>query len=167
MILYHGSNIEIPKIDLNKCRPYRDFGQGFYLTVYADQAKRMASRVVKIYGGVPVVNIYDYNESASGTLNIKIFENPGIDWAHFVMNNRNRHVADTASPMCNSDAKYDIVIGPVANDDMALLFRQFSEQLITLDMLAAGMEFHELTNQYSFHTEAAVATLGYTGVLDE
>ena len=32
MILYHGSNLEIDVIDLNKCRPNKDFGKGFYLT---------------------------------------------------------------------------------------------------------------------------------------
>ena len=25
MILYHGSNVEIEKIDLNKCRKFKDF----------------------------------------------------------------------------------------------------------------------------------------------
>ena len=30
MILYHGSNCEIEKIDLTMCKPYKDFGQ--YLT---------------------------------------------------------------------------------------------------------------------------------------
>lgn len=29
MKLYHGSNIEIEKIDLGICRPFKDFGQGF------------------------------------------------------------------------------------------------------------------------------------------
>lgn len=32
MILYHGSNVAIDKIDLNLCKPYKDFGRGFYLT---------------------------------------------------------------------------------------------------------------------------------------
>lgn len=45
MRLYHGSNIEISNIDLNKCRPYKDFGKGFYLTEIRDQAEKMASRV--------------------------------------------------------------------------------------------------------------------------
>jgi len=27
MILYHGSNCEIEKIDLAMCRPFKDFGQ--------------------------------------------------------------------------------------------------------------------------------------------
>lgn len=51
MRLYHGSNIEISNIDLNKCRPYKDFGKGFYLTEIRDQAEKMASRVARIYGG--------------------------------------------------------------------------------------------------------------------
>jgi len=32
MILYHGSYMEIKQIDLSKCEPYKDFGQGFYTT---------------------------------------------------------------------------------------------------------------------------------------
>lgn len=26
MILYHGSNCDIDKVDLSKCKPYKDFG---------------------------------------------------------------------------------------------------------------------------------------------
>ena len=33
MILFHGSNMEIGQIDLNLCRPYKDFGRGFYTDV--------------------------------------------------------------------------------------------------------------------------------------
>lgn len=36
MKLYHGSNMEIERIDLQMSRPNKDFGQGFYLT--ADRA---------------------------------------------------------------------------------------------------------------------------------
>lgn len=32
MILYHGSNLDIASINLNMCRPYKDFGKGFYLS---------------------------------------------------------------------------------------------------------------------------------------
>ncbi|MCD7737075.1 MAG: DUF3990 domain-containing protein [Lachnospiraceae bacterium] len=54
MILYHGSNVEIEKIDLDLCRPYKDFGRGFYLTTIESQAGKMALRTSKIYGGKPV-----------------------------------------------------------------------------------------------------------------
>lgn len=48
MILYHGSNIMIQNIDLNKCRPYKDFGKGFYCTTIRNQAELMAKRVAAI-----------------------------------------------------------------------------------------------------------------------
>jgi len=31
MILYHGSNIAIDTIDLQRSKPYKDFGRAFYL----------------------------------------------------------------------------------------------------------------------------------------
>lgn len=42
MILYHGSNVEIQKIDLSRTKPYKDFGRGFYLSADKHQAMRMA-----------------------------------------------------------------------------------------------------------------------------
>ena len=62
MRLYHGSNIVIDSINLAMCRPYKDFGQGFYLTDLEEQAEKMATRVSKIYGGFPVVNIYEIDD---------------------------------------------------------------------------------------------------------
>lgn len=41
MLLYHGGNIDIKEIDLAMCRPYKDFGKGFYLTVMKDQAEKI------------------------------------------------------------------------------------------------------------------------------
>ena len=46
MILYHGSNVAIEEIDLSLCKPYKDFGKGFYLTDIRSQADNMASRRV-------------------------------------------------------------------------------------------------------------------------
>ena len=38
MRLFHGSNMEIDKVDLSKCMPYKDFGCGFYTTLLEEQA---------------------------------------------------------------------------------------------------------------------------------
>ena len=46
MILYHGSNTDIEQIDLKAGIPYKDFGQGFYLTPDIETAKRMAQKKV-------------------------------------------------------------------------------------------------------------------------
>ena len=51
MLLYHGSNTDIKAINPAMCRPYKDFGQGFYLTAMEEQAKKMADRVARIMVG--------------------------------------------------------------------------------------------------------------------
>ncbi|MDR0916485.1 MAG: DUF3990 domain-containing protein [Oscillospiraceae bacterium] len=163
MKLYHGSNTEIFTIDLSKCKPYKDFGTGFYLTTLPSQAERMAARTARIFGGEPIVTRFEYSGNTDG-LSVKHFPKPSEDWAHFVINNRNRNFADFSSPDCNHDAKYDIVIGAVANDDLVLLFRQFENGLIGIDTLKNEMIYKELTDQYSFHTERALALLKSEGV---
>ena len=40
MRLYYGSNIVIDNINLAMCRPYKDFGRGFYLTDIEEEAKK-------------------------------------------------------------------------------------------------------------------------------
>lgn len=62
MLLYHGSNTDIKSISLAMCRPYKNFGRGFYLTELKDQALKMANRVSRIYGGHSIVNIYEIND---------------------------------------------------------------------------------------------------------
>ena len=62
------------------------------------------------------------------------------------------------------DNKYDIVIGPIADDDMALLFRQYENGMITFENMLSGMIYKKTTNQYSFHTEKAIALLKKVGV---
>lgn len=90
MRLYHGSNIVIKQIDLSKCRPYKDFGQGFYLTAIKEQAEQMARRTSAIYGGEPVVTAFEFDETALSTLSVKTFEDPSEEWALFVLANRSR-----------------------------------------------------------------------------
>ncbi len=169
MILYHGSNIEIESIDLSKCRPNKDFGKGFYLTSMQEQAENMARRTVKIYGGVPCVTVFSFDEQRlnGNDLKIKQFDTPSKEWTLFVINNRNRNFQNIASSECNSDNKYDLVYGPVANDDLALLFRQLVSGFISVENLVKEMDYKTLTNQYSFHTQNAVKYLIKTGCLHE
>ena len=156
--LYHGSNVVIETIDLQKTKPYKDFGRGFYLTTIKEQAEKMGQRVSRIYGGTPYVTEYVFYDEKmrERELNVKFFDRPSKEWALFVINNRNRDYRNFSDLECNHDRKYDLVIGPVADDDLALLFRQFSGGLINADVLVEAMKFKKLTNQYSFHTERAL-----------
>ena len=166
MRLYHGSNIVIDSINLAMCRPYKDFGRGFYLTDIREQAEKMAIRVSKIYGGSPVVNIFEIQDDFRkiDDINVKDF---GLEtteeWAKFVMNNRNRTFTDVKNILCNKDNKYDIVIGPVADDNMALLFRQYENEIIDFATLLKGMIYKKTSSQYSFHTEKSIKLLRKVG----
>ena len=162
MRLYHGSNVVIESINLAMCRPYKDFGKGFYVTDIEEQAKQMANRVSRIYGGSPVVNTFEIQGDFRKMSDIKIIDF-GIqtteEWAKFVMNNRNRTFTDEANTLCNKDNKYDIVIGPVADDNMALLFRQYENEIIDFETLLKGMIYKKTSSQYSFHTEKGIRLL--------
>lgn len=161
MILYHGSNTKIDEIDLSKCRKYKDFGQGFYCTTIKKQAEFMAERVVKREGGIKIINAFELDESIfyDKELNIKKFDIPSREWATFILNNRDRNFKHIGSKECNTDNKYDLVIGPVANDDIIVLFRTFVNGLIDIDTLIKELTYKELTDQYSFHTRKVLKYL--------
>ena len=154
MRLYHGSNSKIKNIDLAKCKPYKDFGQGFYLTEIEEQASQMARRTASIYGGSAVVTQFEFDETAlsDSTLSIKRFEEPNEEWALFVMANRSR---ERQHPV----HEYDIVIGPVADDTIATLFRNFDDGIIDLPMLVKGLKYKKISSQYLFLTHKSVAYL--------
>ena len=162
MRLFHGSNVLIDSINLAMCRPYKDFGRAFYLTDLEEEAEKMAVRVSRIYGGTPVVNSFEIDDDfrKNSDLQIKDFgEQTTEEWAKFVMNNRSRVYTDEKNILCNKDNKYDIVIGPVADDNMALLFRQYENEIIDFATLLRGMIYKKTSSQYSFHTEKSIMLL--------
>lgn len=170
MKLYHGSNIEINKVDLAKCMPNKDFGSGFYTTMLEEQAWRMAQRRARIDGGNPVVTIYEVPDNLTeiSELNCRVFgDNPTIEWAIFIKNNRDRNFMNFESLECNLDNKYDVVVGPVANDTVGLLIRQFSRGTINEEYLRKEFNYGKLTNQYTFHTDRALKYLKKVGVMHD
>jgi hypothetical protein len=170
MILYHGSNTEIDHIDLSKCRPYRDFGKGFYTTIMKDQAWNMANRTVRMYRtGKPCIMEFSFDDDLLMDLSfaIKRFEDPCDEWAEFVVNNRDHEYKNIESPTCNSDNKYDIVIGPVANDRMTALFDLYLSDGLSQAALTAELTYKKLSNQVSFHTKRIISNVIKTGVFYE
>lgn len=163
MRLFHGSNVAFKVPDLSVCRPNKDFGRGFYLSPDESAAQRMAVRTVRRFGGSPFVMVFEFDESRLDGIPVKRFSEPTIDWAMFVMANRR---PDAPSGDHNRDNRYDLVVGPVANDNLALLFRQFALGLVSVEMLVREMQFKHLTRQYSFHTPAALAALRFVGISD-
>lgn len=168
MKLFHGSNVGIDRVDLSKCMPHKDFGCGFYTTLLEEQAWRMAERRARIDGGSPVVTVYEVPDDLTDRVDLKcrVFpDNPTIEWAIFIRNNRDRKFKEITSSECNLDCKYDVVVGPVANDTVGLLLRQFSRGTIDAEYMKHEFDFGKLTNQYTFHTEKALSYLRKVGVM--
>jgi hypothetical protein len=153
MTLYHGTNVDFDLIDIEKSNPYKDFGKGFYLTDIKEQAERMALRKVKFFGGVPVIQVYDFDEGdlQRENLKVKFFSKPSEEWAVFIHNNRNRTL--------DFRHDYDVVIGQIANDGVAYLLGRYEEGTITLPELVRGLEYKQLNNQYFFGTQKALDLL--------
>jgi len=113
MIIYHGSYMEIVEVDLSKSVPNKDFGRGFYTTKIREQAEIWARRRGEHHGTPGFVSDFDFNENAFFDSNYKTLRFSGYmeEWLDFVVSNRNRK---TAAPVHD----YDIVEGPVADDDV-------------------------------------------------
>lgn len=152
MILYHGSNMTIDTIDLEKSKPNKDFGKGFYLSESETQAMDMATFKSMQLGGDPVVTKFEFDKSTmlSTDLRIKVFENYSEEWADFVFANREG----------NEIEKYDIVYGPIANDKIGLQIRKLKDGTIDKAEFLNRLKYMEgVTYQYFFGTEAAIKHL--------
>lgn len=155
MILYHGSNVDIESIDLSRSSVGKDFGGGFYLTASKEQAERMGRRRARLYGGEMVVSSFEFDEKAAreAGMNIKVFESYSKEWADFILANRKN---DTRTQI----HVFDIVHGPIANDDVGYQIRRLLAGLITIETFLNELKFKEgVTYQYFFATERSVQFL--------
>ena len=152
MILYHGSNMTIERIDLDKSKPNKDFGKGFYLSESETQALEMAAFKTSLLGGAPVVTKFQFDESVmqSTDLRIKVFKEYSEEWADFVFANREG----------NDVERYDIVYGPIANDKIGLQIRKLKDGSIDKAEFLNRLKYMKcVTYQYLFGSERAVKYL--------
>lgn len=157
MRLYHGSDTVIMKIDLDKSRPYKDFGKGFYLSADYSQALDMAKQRAKQRPGIGAitVNCFEFDESVmtSGELKVKVWDDYCIEWAEFVIRNRNRKL-----PYPCHD--YDIVYGPIADDGVTFQIRRYESGYLTIEQLVSELKYAGgITFQYFFANEKAISKL--------
>lgn len=137
MIVYHGSNQILEKPDVRFSKKYLDFGKGFYLTTFQNQAEKWALRKTIRFGGEPYVNIYELPDELS-SFKLLAFENENEKWLDFVCSCRKGE---------DSNANYDIVSGNVANDDVFksvdMYFRGIWDKQRTIEEL----RYYKMNNQ--------------------
>lgn len=144
MQLFHGSNVyvETPKILTDGFA--KDFGFGFYCTEKEKQAQKWA-RTKK---GKSIVNVYEYTEDL--TLHMKRFPEMTEEWLDFIADCRN----GKAHP-------YDIVEGPMADDQIWDYVEDFLREAISREAFWMLVKFKYPTHQIAFCTEAALRTIKF------
>lgn len=128
-----------------------DFGSGFYLTSDFRQAEKWAKLVVKRrQQGKAMVNRYIF--TPSNELNILHFNTANDEWLDFVVANRK------LQPLKD---RYDLVIGPVANDATLPVIDDYMDGRYTKQEAVARLLPQNLTDQYAFLSEKALSFLQF------
>ena len=160
MIVYHGSNtvIEVPKLIMQNRA--LDFGKGFYTTENKQQAVSFADKVfLRRKEGQPIVSVYEFDEvQAFSVCSLLRFDLPDETWLDFVSANRNRTFQGDS---------YELVYGPVANDDVFVTFALYAAGELSKDETLSRLKIKNLYNQLVFSSERALSFLKYTGTLED
>ena len=144
--IYHGSNVEVAQPRILQNGFYKDFGYGFYCTNIEKQAKRWAIT----RKGDSIVNRYTYMSNAD--LKILSFEEMTDEWLDFVVACRQ-----------GIDHDYDIVEGPMADDQIWNYVEGFIAGKISREAFWGLVKFSYPTHQIVFCTETALKALTFEG----
>lgn len=159
MILYHGSNVVVDKPRILVPNRFLDFGNGFYTTTNKAQAINFADRVTdRRHVGKSSVNVYEMDDEKVNGINVLEFSAPDDEWLDFVSDNR----AGTAK-----NGGFDLIIGPVANDDVYSTFILYSTGVLTKAQTIEALKVKKLYNQYVFTTERGLDCLKFKEVFYE
>jgi len=152
--LYHGSDLTVETPNLNLSRKNLDFGCGFYTTLNKEQAFDFAQKVmVRKEQKSGFVSVYEFNqEIEKSKLDILQFTVPDKAWLDFVHQNRRG---------LYTGKQYDLVIGPVANDDVFATMIIYEQGILNVAQTLEALKIKELYNQYVFKTEKSLSLLKY------
>jgi hypothetical protein len=166
-IVYHGSTSLIDVIDVSKGKPYKDFGQGFYLSESKRHAINIALRNMRIEkerfnrNAKAYLYTYEMNTSLLTNFKVKIFNEANLEWVQFVLTNRK---------VRNHTHDYDVVMGPTANDDTMVVINAYLDGLYgvvgseaALNVLIKNIEAENLPGQIFISNNHALKLLFQRG----
>lgn len=174
VLVYHGTTSDCSEsiksgIMLHYSRRDLDFGPGFYVTPYLQQAIRWSEFKKERHNGkrgnirkkhfVEQCVLEFELELADPLLNNFCFDTASEDWANFVLYNRTK----------NGRHEYDIVEGPVADGHMAYLLLQLTAGEINEQQFCQAIlpkEKYKNEYQFSLHTIRALKTLKFIKEVD-
>lgn len=162
MIVYHGSNVEVKEPRIIKPNRTLDFGNGFYTTTNLVQATDFARRVTNNRkSGTATVTIFEVDEDLAFDLCNGLKFSGVVDaWLDFVADHRMG---------IYSGPSYDLVFGPVANDDVYETLQLYVNGAISREYAMERLKVKELYNQLVFKSDRTLSFLKFVRaeVVDE
>lgn len=149
MIVYHGSSMPVKNPSVALSKDFLDFGKGFYVTSFKEQAEKWAKRKALRKNSSAVVSVYNLVLDDTNAA-ILTFDNSDEKWLDFVCACRRGE---------DLYKNYDVIIGNVANDDafktVDLYFRGIWSKERALDEL----RYYKINDQICFVSQAVLDTL--------
>lgn len=143
LTVFHGGPVEICEPRIVVGRFTKDFGPGFYCTIIREQASRWARRLA-----TPIVNTYEAR--IHPTLRVLEFKEMSDEWLDFI-----------AACRSGCPHEYDIVIGPMANDQVWNYVADYIDGILTREQFWALARFKYPTHQMAFCSQRSLACLTF------
>lgn len=137
MIVYHGTTEIIEKPDVMHSKKYLDFGEGFYLTSFEEQARKWAFRKSLRKERSAIVNVYELNDDLK-KYRVLSFDNENEEWLEFVCACRKGEKINQS---------YDIIIGNVADDDVFKTVDMYFRGLWDKQKVLKELRYYKMNNQ--------------------
>ena len=150
MKVYHGSSVVVAKPDLSKSKVRIDFGSGFYVTTFREQAEKWARRKALRKRTQAFVSEFELNESQLSGMKVKRFSEADVEWLDFVASCR-RGV--------DLGLNYDVIIGPVADDAVYEAVNMYMTGLWDAKRTIEEVRYYKSNDQIVFKTADAVDRL--------
>ena len=143
MELYHGSYTVVSQPRVISGRYTKDFGNGFYCTELKQQAERWAGKYE-----TPAISVYDYHPIEElKKLNFDGMSDPWLDF-----------VAACRTGMAHD---YDIVSGPMADNQIYNYVSDFISGILTREQFWALAKFKYPTQQTAFCTDESLRCITF------
>ncbi|GHV42694.1 hypothetical protein AGMMS49546_22190 [Spirochaetia bacterium] len=148
MKVYHGSSLVVNKPDVRFSRKNLDFGKGFYVTSYQEQAENWAKRKALRTGTSPMVSAYTLNEDFEG-FQVLRFEQDNKAWIDFVCTCRSGK---------DIYRNYDIIIGSVANDKVYTAVDMYYRGIWDIERTLSELKYYKMNDQCCLITQQFIDT---------
>lgn len=152
--LHHGSKYGIKGEIRPSSRENCDFGKGFYMETIAEQTQSLV-----LSNKFPNSKYYIVDFAIADIPEEKVLHLSGMDWAYFVLYNRGEldKIKETEfyDKYAHFADNYDVIIGPIADDNMRNAILDFSDGLLTDMALEKCLSSVDYGLQYVLKTDFA------------